>query len=281
MHEQRKAQPMAADDVMTWWSQPVLDRLQRAAADLGAQYRSASPFPHVVIDDFLPPELLRPVLEEFPDPAALKWMKFDAPRERKLAFSQVERLSHAPRDLLYFLNSAPVLNFLETLTGIPGLISDPHYNGGGLHQIERGGKLGVHADFNKLESLRLDRRLNLLIYLNEDWQEEYGGKLELWSRDMARCEKDVLPIFNRCVIFSTTSDSYHGHPMPLTCPEGRTRKSIATYYYTNGRPEEEVRDDHTTLFVDRPGAEPTRLDLLRYHLTGVAKAVLKPGLKIA
>jgi hypothetical protein len=93
----------------------------------------------------------------------------------------------------------------------------------------------------------------LLLYLNRDWKEEYGGNLELWTRDMSRCIKRVLPVFNRCVVFSTTDFSFHGHPDPLTCPEGRTRKSVAMYYYSNGRPAEEISGDHTTLFKGRPG----------------------------
>jgi Rps23 Pro-64 3,4-dihydroxylase Tpa1-like proline 4-hydroxylase len=259
---------------LLWWSQPVLARLSKLGADLAQSYQTAAPFPHVVIDNFLPAELLEPVLEAFPDPETLKWIKFNAPTERKLAFSQAETLAPAIREALYFLNSAPVLKFLETLTGINKLISDPYFSGGGLHQIEPGGKLGVHADFNKLPTLNLDRRLNLLLYLNKDWKEEYGGCLELWSRDMARCEQTVLPVFNRCVVFSTTSDSYHGHPLPLACPPGRTRKSIATYYYTNGRPEEEIREEHSTLFVDRPGALPFRHELAWHHAKRLARAVL-------
>jgi Rps23 Pro-64 3,4-dihydroxylase Tpa1-like proline 4-hydroxylase len=138
------------------------------------------------------------------------------------------------------------------LTGIEGLLPDPHMQGGGIHQIHRGGFLRVHADFNKHPKFGLDRRLNLLLYLNKDWQEEYGGEIELWSRDMARCERRILPTARRCLIFSTLSDSYHGHPHPLTCPEGMTRKSIAMYYYTNGRPAEEQRPQHGTLWQKLP-----------------------------
>lgn len=145
-----------------------------------------------------------------------------------------------------------MLDFLERLTGISGLIPDPYFTGGGVHQIERGGHLGVHADFNVYERLRLDRRLNLLLYLNRDWQEEWGGHLELWNSGMTTCERRVLPIFNRCVIFSTTDSSYHGHPDPLRCPPHRTRRSLATYYYSNGRPVEEQSDGHSTLFRERP-----------------------------
>ena len=159
------------------------------------------------------------------------------------------------RLLLYQLNGSVFLQFLEQLTGIDGLIPDPYFGGGGLHQIERGGYLKVHADFNWHPKLRLDRRLNLLLYLNKDWKEAYGGHLELWSRNMTRCVQRILPIFNRCVIFSTTDTSYHGHPDPLRCPPSITRKSLALYYYTNGRPEQEQSAPHDTLFQERPGEQ--------------------------
>lgn len=160
------------------------------------------------------------------------------------------------RSLLYQLNSSTFITFLERLTNVDGLIPDPHFVGGGLHQIERGGFLKMHVDFNKHERLRLDRRLNLLIYLNKDWQEEYGGHLELWDKDVTQCSKKILPVFNRCVVFTTTDFSYHGHPEPLTCPEDRSRKSLALYYYSNGRPASEIRrghSEHSTLFRARPG----------------------------
>ena len=106
----------------------------------------------------------------------------------------------------------------------------------------------MHTDFNWHPKLRLDRRLNLLVYLNKDWKEEYGGHLELWDREMSHCEQKILPVFNRTVVFSTTDFSYHGHPTPLACPEGMSRKSVSFYYYTNGRPEEERSAPHDTIF---------------------------------
>jgi Rps23 Pro-64 3,4-dihydroxylase Tpa1-like proline 4-hydroxylase len=236
----------------TWWDDSVIERLDAIASERAEAYRTAAPFPHIVIDDFLPAGLLTDALEDFPDPETLKWIKFDNRFEKKLAFSRVDKLAPSLRDLLYFLNGPDVLVFLEKLTGIPQMISDPYYEGGGLHQIPPGGKLGIHADFNLHKDLNLDRRLNLLLYLNRDWRPEYGGNLELWDREMNGCQRVVEPIFNRCVIFSTTSDAFHGHPHPLTCPEDRTRKSVATYYYTNGRPDEEKHDAHTTIFREVP-----------------------------
>jgi Rps23 Pro-64 3,4-dihydroxylase Tpa1-like proline 4-hydroxylase len=227
--------------------------LKQLALDKADEYQGNHPFPHIVLEDFLPVAAAERALHEFPEPRQLVWREFDNGNERKLAFDSVEKLPTADRDVLYFLNSRPMIQFLEVLTGIKGLIPDPHFSGGGLHQIKPGGKLGVHADFNHHPILNLDRRLNVLIYLNKDWDESYGGHLELWNRDMTAAEEKILPLFNRCAIFSTTSWSFHGHPNPLTCPLDRTRKSIATYYYSNGRPEEEITEAHSTLFVARPG----------------------------
>ncbi len=205
------------------------------------------------MDDFLPEEALRPVLAEFPAPGEEPWHRRTISTEIKLQTTGEEGMGPATVQLLHQFNSAPMIEFLETLTGIEGLIPDPHFVGGGLHQIEPGGFLKVHADFNRHDRLRLDRRLNLLLYLNDDWQEEYGGHFEMWDTKMTRCERRVLPVLNRCVVFSTTSESFHGHPEPLACPPGRTRRSMALYYYTNGRPAAETRSRHTTAFQRRPG----------------------------
>lgn len=223
------------------------------AERLRESYARAEPFPHAVIDNFFPERVLDGVLAEFPKPEGLDWQRFDNPYEKKLALKTEMQLGNAARHLIWELNSQVFVSFLEMLTGIGGLVPDPHLLGGGLHQIVRGGMLKIHADFNHHQKLNLERRTNLLIYLNRDWKEEYGGHLELWNREMTRCVKRVLPVFNRCVVFSTTDTSWHGHPVPLTCPEGWSRKSIAMYYYTNGRPADQLSPDHSTLFQARPG----------------------------
>jgi hypothetical protein len=215
-------------------------------------YRNAEPFPHVVIDDFLPEQVLDTVLAEFPAPAHEAWHRFDDPVQAKLGNRRVETMGPASRQLLHELNSGAMCAFVERLAGIDGIVPDPHLHGGGLHQIVRGGYLKVHADYNWHPRLRLHRRVNLLLYLNRDWREDYGGHLELWDTRMRRCVRRVLPIFNRCVVFSTTSVSHHGHPEPLRCPEGRSRKSVALYYYSRRRPAWEIRAPHSTLFRPRP-----------------------------
>lgn len=147
---------------------------------LSHQYRAASPFPHVVIDDFLDSDVLRGVLTDFPDSKGKKF--FDRDQERlKFQYSPQELHSGLIRNLLSELNSQTFLQFLQELTGIEGLVSDPYFEGGGLHETKRGGHLGVHADFNVHGRLKLERRLNLLIYLNDDWLDDYGGELELWD----------------------------------------------------------------------------------------------------
>jgi len=236
---------------------PFLDsaRLADLAVRHADAYQAAKPFPHVVLDDFLPASSVDQLISEFPGPEEIDWQRFENPREKKLASKSFEDLGPFTRMQLAELNGASFLVFLERLTGIGGLMPDPYFWGGGLHQLPVGGMLEVHADFNWHDHLRLHRRLNVLIYLNPDWPDSYGGHLELWSRDMSRCEQRVLPIANRCVIFTTTDQSYHGNPEPVTCPQDRTRKSIALYYYTREQPPGAEPIEHSTLFQRRPAPD--------------------------
>jgi Rps23 Pro-64 3,4-dihydroxylase Tpa1-like proline 4-hydroxylase len=225
--------------------------MKELSAGGNATYANAKPYPHIVLDNFFDPVLVDEILNEFPDPKAIRWQRFDNANEVKLASANDASFGALTRLFLYHLNSITFLEFLSRITGIENLIPDPQFEGGGLHQIVRGGKLGVHADFNKHRQYGLDRRLNLLLYLNKDWKEEYGGHLQLWDKDMTRCDAKVAPLFNRVMVFGTTDFTYHGHPDPLQCPESMTRKSVALYYFTNGRPPEEVTGEHSTVFKAR------------------------------
>jgi hypothetical protein len=243
-----------------------LSRMKELEKTAHSAYLNAKPFPHVVFDNFFDPALLDRVLEEFPKPGQIQWQRFDNTQEIKLASAAEASFGCATRLLLYHLNSITFLEFLSNVTGIDNLIPDPRFDGGGLHQIVRGGKLGIHADFNRHSKFGLDRRLNLLLYLNKDWKEEYGGHLELWNRDMTQCGAKLLPVLNRVMVFGTTDFTYHGHPDPLKCPEGMTRKSLALYYFTNGRPAEELSGEHSTLFRTRQQGEftPTFAQRMRH-----------------
>lgn len=211
-------------------------------------YQHAEPFPHIVIDGLFDDAVLEEIVADFPKPDETRWMRFDSATEKKLGYyHEHSTITDRVRRFLDALNGFEMLLFLESLTGIEGLIPDPYFGGGGLHQIEPGGFLKVHVDFNVHPKLRIDRRANMLVYLNKDWREEWGGYLELW--DATQCRKKIAPLFNRTVIFSTTDRSFHGHPHPLASPPGVTRKSVSLYYYTAGRPEEERTSPHDTIFI--------------------------------
>jgi Rps23 Pro-64 3,4-dihydroxylase Tpa1-like proline 4-hydroxylase len=228
------------------------EHYQRLAQQYQAAHQAAEPFPHSVIDDFLPIAVCEELLREFPSPQGSAWQHIDKRDHKKLAAQKIAQFGEFTCHVLHELNGPACLGFLETLTGIRGLIPDPYLEGGGLHQIERGGFLKIHADFNKQPHLHLDRRLNLILYLNKDWKDEYNGHLELWERGMKRCARKILPVFNRAVVFNTTDWALHGHPEPLQCPPGRTRKSVALYFYSVGRPAEEMSDSHGVLWNERP-----------------------------
>lgn len=235
-------------------------RIRARVADDALTYRCADPYPHIVIDDFLTPSALAAARSDFPKPEAISdWRRVTSVDAQgrvatvnKLGYSNEFAFGATLRGLVHELNASPFVRYLEKLTGIRNLLPDPHLTGGGLHQYLPGAVLKVHADFNLLPGANLDRRLNLLLYLNDGWDAAWKGNLELWDIGMERCVQSVEPIGNRCVIFSTTSTSFHGMSGPLECPAGVTRRSLALYYYSNGRPAEEQQPKHSTLWQDRP-----------------------------
>ena len=238
-------------DAKTGFMKPMTE--QALGKELNAQYNAASPFPHIVIDDFLPESLLETVVHECEslevnEDAAT----FDRAQERFKTSYHPDTLSDDVRRLFYSFNSRPFIKLMENITGIKGLIPDPYFLGAGIHEIKQGGHLSVHADFNHHKMMNLERRINVLIYLNKDWKAEYGGTLELWDREMTTREQDIVPLFNRCVIFNTTSDSQHGNPAPIAHPQVITRKSIALYYYTSTW--DDTKRAKTTQFQVRPNS---------------------------
>ncbi|NUB42914.1 2OG-Fe(II) oxygenase [Fertoebacter nigrum] len=231
------------------------DAAREAAKPFTDAYRSAAPYPHAGFDNFLPTEILERVIGELAELPESE-TSFNRAQERLKSSYTPERLGTYTKNLFYALNSKPFILFLEELTGIEGLIPDPYFAGGGIHRIETGGHLDIHADFNHHAKLNLERRLNVLIYLNHDWKAEYGGSFELWNKDMTAKVGSFVPTFNRMVCFSTTSDSWHGNPEPVNHPAGTPRQSIALYYYT--ATWDATRKDHTTLFKPRPGTADQR-----------------------
>lgn len=222
-------------------------------------YQKMVPYPHVVMDGFFQAEALDKILEEWPRLGETDFISHNdgTYTRRKTASSVRTALGPHTKAFIHRLGEPDFLMALEQMTGIPGLIPDPYLDGGGLHQTQAGGKLAVHADFNQHPKLKLDRRLNLLIYLNKDWREENQGWFEIWDTQVSACVRRFLPVFNRMAIFSTSDTSYHGQPEEIVGPPELFRRSIALYYYTNGRPENEIAQagrHYITMWKERPGA---------------------------
>jgi hypothetical protein len=217
-------------------------------------YQRAEPFPYFKVDDFLEPDFARSVVAAYPSYQAARdlGLEFNAARERlKIQVTEKERFPEAVRRLSDALAGREFLSALEVITGIPRLLDDPQLAGGGMHLSESGGRLDVHVDFNYIAERKLHRRLNILVYLNEQWNEEWGGNIELWNKDVTRCHHSFSPIFNRCVVFETSDVSYHG-VTPIRCPKGTIRRSFAGYYYTLEPPPNWDGVDHSTVFKTRP-----------------------------
>jgi len=232
-------------------------------------YRDAQPFPHAVIDGFLRPEIAAELAATFPAPSADCWYRYANPLERKLACNVPGKVPSQIWETLTMFNSVKCRQLFCDLTGIGGLEADHDFHGGGMHCIESGGKLDVHVDYSIHPHLGLERRLNLILYLNPIWDQNWGGELQLWDRDMKGCVQKIAPLFNRAVIFDTGEGSFHGHPDALRCPEGQTRKSLAVYYLTDPRPEAIKR--YRARFVARPGdSMDPQLEELRRLRSGLA-----------
>jgi Rps23 Pro-64 3,4-dihydroxylase Tpa1-like proline 4-hydroxylase len=232
----------------------------KLAEQLSFNYKNSLPFPHIVIDNFLEKKIAEIAYNELSkfnvwdyDPTDYSKLaqqnKFFMPSPNyKEDLELMKKDSVTAFQILQFLNSDITLRFLEKLTGVKNLIPDPTFTGGGYHKIKAGGKLAIHADYNIHPHTKLHRRINLLVYLNPNWIEEWGGNLELWNKNLTEKTHAIAPMFNRAVIFNITDDAYHGHPEPLSCPDNQARYSMALYYFTEDRPEEEKNSEHSALW---------------------------------
>ena len=209
-------------------------RWARQMSALKARYRGNAPIPHILLKDFLDQETATRAVHEFPAPSTHVWTHYEHQNENKLGMT--DRVFFPPSLGLVVdeLNSPEFANWLSDLTGIANLLPDPALEGAGLHQSVRGGFLNVHTDFSHHHYRKnWRRRINLILYLNNGWQEEWGGAIELWDKQMQHCAAKYPPSFNHALIFNTDTDSFHGFPEPLTCPPHVSRKSLALYYYTS------------------------------------------------
>jgi Rps23 Pro-64 3,4-dihydroxylase Tpa1-like proline 4-hydroxylase len=216
--------------------------------------RNATPFPHFCIDNFLNEDFADEVCRSFPSYQEARGIgtEFDAVNEKgKVQITDSAKFPQPIARLNQAMSSPEFLAMMSDLMGIPKLMADADLAGGGIHETNCGGRLDVHVDFNYIESRRLYRRLNILVYFNKDWKEEYGGYLDVWDRDVRKCHGSFAPAFNRACGFATSEISFHG-VTPVTCPPGVTRKSFATYFYTREAPPGWAGVGHSTIFKARP-----------------------------
>ncbi len=246
-----------------------LDRMRAIARNHRDDFAHAVPFPHVVIDDLLDPELAAALAGEFATTTG-DWIFYHHVNERKRGFNDVARMGPAARQVVDALNAPAFVEALGALTGMPGLLADPILEGGGLGELDPEGYVNVHADFLSHSRERTwTRRLNLIVFLNEGWSEADGGALELWDADVRAPIRRIVPVFNRCVIFATTRTAFHGVPH-VRCAPGRSRKSLALYYFEDEGIPRPVRSTH---YVPRPDDSPTTRALIhldRWLLHGYA-----------
>ena len=231
---------------------------------LRTEFRDAAPFPHIVIDEFLDPDFAREVAAAYPsfEEAQELGFAFDFVRERrKIQISDSALFPPAVARLHEALASSSFLESLEAITGIDGLEADPSLGGGGMHVTGPGGRLDVHVDFNYNEDRHVYRRLNILVYLNPEWEDDWGGAVELWDPKVKRCHKSVPPRLNQCVLFETSEISYHGVE-PVAERARHPRQSFAAYYYTKQPHPTWSGESHSTIFKARPDENLRRFALV-------------------
>ncbi len=216
-------------------------------------YRDASPYPHAVFDDFLGRAHARALAERFPTPEHPGWLRRNY-REQSARLGQLQRtgfegVDAGLRHLLAELSGMAFLDFLGTLTNIEGLIADPHFRGAGPSLTLPGGHLALHADFNRDRTRHLERKVTAIYYLGDGWQPAWGGALELWDAERARCEASYLPVLDRLIVMAHGDHHWHGHPSPLACPPGRYRASVSAYFYV-ASPSPDESDAHGAIWAD-------------------------------
>ncbi len=227
-----------------------------AAATLRERFDQRLPFRHFVADAFFPANFANELLAQFPAFERGNARNEDGELGNKSTVERIRELGPAYIAVDDLVRSAGFLDWLSAATGIPELLYDPWYFGGGTHENRHGQDLDPHVDFNRHPENGWHRRLNLIVYLNPEWEDAWGGSLELHTDPRAADDRITLltPIFNRCVVFETTESSWHGFSRIDLPAERRSlsRRSIALYFYTRERPADELGPTHSTIYVDRP-----------------------------
>jgi Rps23 Pro-64 3,4-dihydroxylase Tpa1-like proline 4-hydroxylase len=216
---------------------------------LSATYRAAAPFPHLVLDNLFQSEVLEHLIEEMQGLREAQWRVVETQSlERVRRMRCVDELGMAGTELVNALHGASFLYVLSAITGIQQLLPDPYLQGAGYASMRPGDFFKVHSDRSVAYDTGLTRRLAMIIFLNKAWSADYHGQLELWDAQATRCEVSIDPLFNRTVIFEVATPNFHGVPAPITCPDGRSRKSFIVYYHTVGADGKDVIP-HSSIFA--------------------------------
>lgn len=221
---------------------------ENALESLARQYASASPFPHVVTDDFLEEEFALQLAHHFPTPhddPKMSWYLYNNPIECKFACNNQSELPSPLTALFSLYQSEEFLNLISSISGISNLEQDPYLHGAGAHYHPKGGKLDMHLDYSIHPLSGKERRVNLILYMNKEWKDSWGGHIDFYSADedgnMKACVTRTAPLFNRAVLFRTSDISWHGPPDTINCPLGEGRKSLAVYYVSPPRQDATAR----------------------------------------
>lgn len=209
------------------------------------EWREAKPFSHITLPNFLNKDVANAVASEFPDYESSDWLNYNNALENKKLLNHWDKFGPNTYQVFEYLNSTTFIRNIESLVECE-LFADFGLNGGGLHSHKRGGKNNVHLDYSIHPKLKLERRVNLLIYITPNWKEEYGGALELHAKHPDKIApgelvKAIFPMFNTAILFDTSQDSWHGLPEPIMCPDKITRNSLAVYYLSEPRENAEQR----------------------------------------
>jgi hypothetical protein len=245
---------------------------------LKAEFAIARPFPYFKIDNFIDPDKAKAIVAAYPtfNVALEQGRAFSSVNERKkVQITDSSKYAAPVAELNDFLASPKFLSDLSYITNMPNLLADDKLTGGGIHVTGPGGRLDVHVDFNFMEDREWHRRLNLLLYLNPEWEDAWGGQIELWDEEVKHCEASFSPVFNRCVVFETNEISYHG-VIPVSANATAPRRSFATYYYTKEVPSHWTGVSHSTIFKARPDEKVKGLVMMPIE---AAKATVDSGVK--
>jgi Rps23 Pro-64 3,4-dihydroxylase Tpa1-like proline 4-hydroxylase len=211
------------------------------------EFKNNTPFPNAIIDNFLNEDFANALINEFPPMDDPRFHRYHNPIEKKYATKNFDGLPEATK-LYDMFQSDYFLDILRKLTGIYELEADPHLHGAGLAFHKNGGKLDMHLDYSIHPISKMERRINIILYLNKDWK--YGGDLQLWDAEFTHCVKKVEAAFNQAIIFQTSDLSYHGLPTPIKCPDDMRRCSAGVYYVS--KPREHATHRYKAQFFPLP-----------------------------